>query len=76
MRPNSKKDIPITIYNLSNTDFDCEKNKVTLYQRNNKNLKINSTYIKDKMNKNDQIEVWLQLKVKKMKKNIVFIELY
>lgn len=56
MRPNSKKNIPITILNLSNTDLDCEKNKVVIYGKNNKDLKVNITYINNKMNKNDSIE--------------------
>ena len=56
MRPNSKKSIPITIHNLSNTDLDCEKNKVVIYGKNNKDLKVNITNINNKMNKNDFIE--------------------
>lgn len=77
MRPNSKKDIPITIHNLCGADFDCDKNKVTLYGRNNKNLKVNTTYIKDKMNKNDQIEALVTIESKENGKEYDFcVELY
>lgn len=77
MRPNSKKDVPITIYNLSSTDFDCDKNKVALYGRNNNNLKINTTYIKDKMSKNGQVETLVTIESKENGKEYNFyIELY
>ena len=77
MRPNSKKDIPITIYNLCGTDFDCDKNKVTLYGRNNNNLKVNTACVKNKMDKNDKIEVLVTIESKENGKEYdFFIELY
>ena len=56
MRRNSKIDIPISIHNLSNCEFDCEKNKVSLFGRNNKDLKIHTVNLNNKMNKSEQID--------------------
>lgn len=64
MKPNSKLDIPITIYNLTNSEFDCQKNKVTLYGQSNQNLKVNTTHIKNKMNKSEQIDVLVKIESK------------
>lgn len=56
MRPNQKREIPITIQNLSSGEFDCDKNKLVLFGRNNKDLIIYTSYIKQKINKNEQID--------------------
>ena len=79
MRPNTKKNIPLTIYNLSNTEFDCDKNKVVIYGRNSKDLKVYSTILKDKINKSEKIEalITLEAKDKKEDKDYIFhLELY
>lgn len=64
MKPNSKMNIPITIYNLTNSEFDCYKNKVTLYGKSNQNLKVNTTQVKNKMNKSEQIDVLVTIESK------------
>ena len=40
MRPNKRINIPITIQNLSNVPFNCEKYNLILFARNNKDLKV------------------------------------
>ena len=64
MRPNQKREIPITIQNLSSGEFDCEKNKLFLFGRNNKDLIIYTTYIKQKINKNEQIDASITIESK------------
>ena len=56
MRPNKKKFIPVTIHNLSSTEINCLKNKVVLFGRNNKDLKIYTVVLNDVINKSEQIE--------------------
>ena len=79
MRPNSKKIIPLTIHNLSNTELDCDKNKVVIYGRDGKDLKIYSTLLKDKINKSEKIETLITIETndKKKEKEYIFkVELY
>ena len=64
IKPNSTIDIPITIHNSTNSEFDCYKNKVTLYGINNKYLNVKTTLVKNKMNKSEQIEVLVPIESK------------
>lgn len=65
MRPNQKKNIPVTIQNLSGSEFDSDKNKLVLFGRNNKDLKIYSTYIKETINKNEEIDALITIESNK-----------
>lgn len=78
MRPNSKKNIPITLYNLSTTDLDCEKNKVSIYGKDNKDLRVDITDVKNKMNKNEKVEILVTIESNNdNKKNYNFeLEIY
>ena len=79
MRPNSKKSIPLTIHNLSSTELDWDKNKVVIYGRNSKDLKIYSTFLKEKINKSKKIEtlVTIETNDKRKEKEYIFqLELY
>ena len=61
IRPNKKIRIPISISNLSGTEFDCGSNKVVLFGRNNKDLKIYTVCINDKLNKSEQTETFITI---------------
>ena len=61
MRPNKKIKIPISISNLSGVEFDCGKNKLALFGRNNKDLKIYTVLLEDKINKSEQIETFITI---------------
>ena len=77
MRPNTQKKIPITIYNLSNGEIDCEKNKVALYGKNNSDLKVSTYFLKNKLNKNESCEALIIIESNDKKKEYIFnIEIY
>ena len=61
MRPNSKKIIPISIQNLSSNEFDCLSNKIVLFGRNNKDLKIYTVHLNNKMSKSEQIDIFITI---------------
>jgi hypothetical protein len=54
MRKNKVMNIPISIYNLSGNEFDLRKHKVALFARNNKDLKVYTNFLVDKVNKNEK----------------------
>jgi hypothetical protein len=68
MRKNSKINIPITITNLSSSEIDCGTNKIALFGRNNKDLKVYSVYLKEKINKSQQIETSITIESNKTEK--------
>ena len=77
MRPNKKINIPITIQNLSNVPFDCEKYKLILFSRNNKDLKVYEKKVEQILNKQEQIDVNVELESNDFCKIYYFtIELY
>ena len=77
MRPKTKKNIPITILNLSNTELDCEKNKVMLYGKNNYDLQVYTHSIKKKLNKNESTEALILLEsTDKDKEYTFYIEVF
>lgn len=57
MRKNSKKIIPIVVYNLSGNDFDLKKNKIIIFARNNKDLNVHTKFLEGVMNKNDNLKI-------------------
>ena len=59
MRKNSKKFIPIVIYNLSGNDFDLKKNKIIIFARNNKDLNVHTKFLEGVMNKNDNLKIYV-----------------
>ena len=61
MRPNSKKNIPITIENLSSNELDCFQNKIILFGRNSKDLKIYSVKLDYKLNKSEQVDTFITI---------------
>ena len=61
MRPNSKKSIPISIQNLSSNELDCLSNKVVLFGRNNKDLKIYTVHLNHRLNKFEQIDTFINI---------------
>jgi hypothetical protein len=54
MRKKQVKNVPIILYNLSGSEFDMKKHGVTLFARNNKDLKVHSKLLEDKINKNEK----------------------
>ena len=77
MRPNKKILIPISVHNLSNKEFDCEKNKIILYAKNNKDLRVHEKLINQKINGLEQIDVNMLLESNEFCKIYYFtIELY
>ena len=77
MRPKTKKKIPITVYNLSSGEIDCEKNKVALYGKNNNDLKVYTHFLKNKLNKNESCEALITVEsCDKTKEYIFNIEIY
>ena len=54
MRKNQVKNVPIILYNLSGGEFDMKKHGVTLFARNNKDLKVHTKFLEDKLNKNEK----------------------
>ena len=59
MRKNSKKIIPIVVYNLSGNDFDLKKNKIIVFARNNKDLNVHTKFLEGIMNKNDNLKIYV-----------------
>ena len=59
MRKNSKKIIPILVYNLSGNDFDLKKNKIIIFARNNKDLNVHTKFLEGIMNKNDNLKIYV-----------------
>ena len=59
MRKNSKKIIPIVVYNLSGNDFDLKKNKIIIFARNNKDLNVHTKFLEGIMNKNDNLKIYV-----------------
>ena len=59
MRKNSKKIIPILVYNLSGNDFDLKKNKIIIFARNNKDLNVHTKFLEGVMNKNDNLKIYV-----------------
>ena len=77
MRPNKTIYIPITIQNLSNVPFDCEKYQLILFARNNKDLKVYEKKVEQVLNKHEQIDVNVLLESNEFCKIYYFtIELY
>ena len=77
MRPNQKIKIPITIQNLSKTSFNCDKFKLFLFGRNNKDLKVHEKSINNILNRQEQIDVNMILESNDVKKIYYFsVELY
>ena len=77
MRPETKKTIPITIFNLSSGEIDCSKNKVALYSKNNNDLKVYTHFVKNKLNKNESCEASIIIESNdKIKEYIFYIEVY
>ena len=50
MRKNSVKNVPIILNNLSGYDFNMKNNKLTLFARNNKDLKVHTNFLEDVIN--------------------------
>ena len=61
MRPNSRKCIPITIQNLSSNELNCLQNKIILFGRNNKDLKIYTVKLDYILNKNEQVDTLITI---------------
>lgn len=61
MRKNQVRNIPIVLHNLSGNFFDLKKHKVVLFARNNKDLKIYTKFLEDKMNKNENKKILLKI---------------
>ena len=77
MRPNKKLKIPTTIQNLSKAPFDCSKNKLYLFARNNKDLKVYEKSINSTLNAHQQIDVNMIIESNDVQKKYYFsIELY
>ena len=77
MRPNKKINIPITIQNLSSVPFNCEKNNLVLFARNNKDLKVSEKKVNQTLNTKEQIDVNMLLESNDFCKVYYFtIELY
>ena len=77
MRPNKTLKIPITIQNLSKSSFDCVKNKLYLFARNNKDLKVYEKNIENVLNVQQQIDVNMIIESNDVQKKYYFsIELY
>jgi hypothetical protein len=77
IRPNKRINIPITIQNLSNSPFNCEKNNLILFARNNKDLKVYEKKVGQILNKREQIDVNMVLESNDFCKIYHFtIELY
>ena len=76
-RPNKTINIPITIQNLSNTVFDCGKNNLILFARNNKDLKVYEKKVEQVLSKQEQADVNMILESSEFCKLYSFtIELY
>lgn len=56
IRPKHKISLPITIQNLSNREFDCEKYNLVVFGRNSKDLKVYNKMINQKLNRYEQID--------------------
>ena len=61
MRKKQVRNIPIILHNLSGNVFDLKKNKVVLFARNNKDLKVYTKFLEDKMNKNENKKILMKL---------------
>lgn len=77
MRPKTKKYISITIQNISNAELDCEKNKVTLYSKNNNDLKVYTKFLNNKINRGESVEALVLIESNdKVKEYIFYIEVF
>ena len=54
MRKNSVKNVPIILNNLSGSELDLKKEKLIIFARNNKDLKVYTNFLVDKLNKNEK----------------------
>jgi len=54
MRKNSVKNVPIILNNLSGSELDLKKEKLIIFARNNKDLKVYTNFLVDKVNKNEK----------------------
>ena len=61
MKPNQNSNISITIYNLNNTDVDCQQLKLVLLGRNVKDLIVYNKEIKDKIMKGQGIQTSISI---------------
>ena len=61
MKPNQDLDIPITIYNLNNTDVDCKQLKLVLFGRNIKDLIVYNKDIEDKIKREEGIKTFISI---------------
>ena len=61
MKPNQNSNISITIYNLNNTDVDCQQLKLVLLGRNIKDLIVYNKEIKDKIMKGQGIQTSISI---------------
>ena len=61
MRKKQVRNIPIILHNLSGNVFDLKKNNVVLFARNNKDLKVYTKFLEDKMNKNETKKILMKL---------------
>jgi len=77
MRPNKTLKIPITIQNLTKSSFDCGKNKLYLFAKNNKDLKVYEKNIESVLKAQQQIDVNMIIESNDVQKKYYFsIELY
>lgn len=61
MKPNQDLDIPISIYNLNNTDVDCKQLKLVLFGRNIKDLIVYNKDIKDIIKREEGIKTFISI---------------
>ena len=61
MKPNQDLDIPITIYNLNNTDVDCKQLKLVLFGRNIKDLIVYNKDIEGKIKREEGIKTFISI---------------
>jgi len=77
MRPYHRISVPVTIKNLSSTDFDGKQNGLILFGRNIQDLKVYTTNIYDKIEKSKEIETFVDIESSdKMKKINFTLELF
>ena len=68
MRKNHVMYIPIVIQNLSGNEIDLKKLKVVLFARNNKDLKVHTNLLEDKMEKNDKKKILVKIESNDIKR--------
>lgn len=77
LRPNTKINIPISIQNLSREPIDCQQNKLILFGRNNKDLKIYNINLNGIINRQEQIDTFITIESNEICKKYNFtVELY